>query len=725
MAGITLDSRRNELFQTKLALILTVTTVLLLSVLSWRYGQSDQALGERTVIYRRGRRQLDDVSDYSAYSCGDLYAATTSRSQQCVFARTCNGGEGIWAPFIYCSSQIRPSLLALAISPLSVLYLVLLFRLLGSTAEDYFSPALEMFCVRVQLPPRLAGVTLLALGNGAADVSAVVAAMASDPVAGYQFAASALTGGAMFISTVISSTVILVAGGIPCRGALVRDVTALALTAVLVHVQFKSSGSNTTTTLHVAHTVGTFLTMYFLFVGLVLVADVYHRAVVLPRQAEYARVREQQRQVQLANAATASGDVQVDQGGLSPPAPPGILSNVLTSLSNYDQDAAMSQVGWTTESSNMIESDDLARERPIFLHGSRGSGVPVSSQPLPLDESASHYTALPDGTALLVRNTSHARGGYSYGWSETLRIAHYEIQEHFENVWQDIAAMGNQDVDDYYTVDAFFERLTKFLLLCELPMTWLRKITVPIPCEGYYVRGLVALALAVGPIWFTFYLWYGQGMAVFSHGHWVYHVSVWAGCALAALLFLRFALPTPSDETGEQAPSLLLAAPIGLFGFVIAATWIDTIADQLVSLLDFMGIVLGIPGPIIGLTVLAWGNSMSDLSANITMARKGLANMAMTACFAGPVFNILVGLGLGFSSLAAQTGSASFEVSESPSLTMGLLFLGVNSICIVLFGLCLGNGRIPKKYGYIGLGIYSLYLIAAISLQFASQKAEE
>jgi Ca2+/Na+ antiporter len=42
----------------------------------------------------------------------------------------------------------------------------------------------------------------------------------------------------------------------------------------------------------------------------------------------------------------------------------------------------------------------------------------------------------------------------------------------------------------------------------------------------------------------------------------------------------------------------------------------------------------------------------------MTMARKGLANMAMTACFAGPVFNILIGLGLGLSSAAAHTGNA-------------------------------------------------------------------
>lgn len=30
------------------------------------------------------------------------------------------------------------------------------------------------------------------------------------------------------------------------------------------------------------------------------------------------------------------------------------------------------------------------------------------------------------------------------------------------------------------------------------------------------------------------------------------------------------------------------------------------------------------------------------------MAKRGLSNMAMTACFAGPIFNLLAALGVGF-----------------------------------------------------------------------------
>ena len=61
--------------------------------------------------------------------------------------------------------------------------------------------------------------------------------------------------------------------------------------------------------------------------------------------------------------------------------------------------------------------------------------------------------------------------------------------------------------------------------------------------------------------------------------------------------------------------SLTEQVAIGLYGFVIAATWIDWIAGQLVFLLQSLGVILRIPNYIMGLTVLAWGNSMADLSA--------------------------------------------------------------------------------------------------------------
>ena len=84
------------------------------------------------------------------------------------------------------------------------------------------------------LPPRFAGVTLLALGNGAADVSATINAIVSDPENGYKMSLGALTGAAMFITTCIVGAVVVTNDGVRCRGAAVRDVMGLAVTVVVV-----------------------------------------------------------------------------------------------------------------------------------------------------------------------------------------------------------------------------------------------------------------------------------------------------------------------------------------------------------------------------------------------------------------------------------------------------------------------------------------------------------
>jgi len=187
--------------------------------------------------------------DYSSYRCDDIFTNTqstayssnsnndssSSTTKRCQYASTCDNGDGVLLPFVFCHTNVLSTVTWLILlSPILLLALTLLFRLLGSTAEEYFSPSLEMFSIKLGLPPRFAGVTLLALGNGAADVSATMNAIANDPENGYKMSLGALTGAAMFITTVVAGSVILANDGVACRGALVRDVTALGVSVVVV-----------------------------------------------------------------------------------------------------------------------------------------------------------------------------------------------------------------------------------------------------------------------------------------------------------------------------------------------------------------------------------------------------------------------------------------------------------------------------------------------------------
>ena len=71
-----------------------------------------------------------------------------------------------------------------------------------------------------------------------------------------------------------------------------------------------------------------------------------------------------------------------------------------------------------------------------------------------------------------------------------------------------------------------------------------------------------------------------------------------------------------------------------LIGFVLSVLWISAVANELVSLLNALGLLLNISPVILGLTILAWGNSLGDLVADISLSRQGYPQMAIGGVYA-------------------------------------------------------------------------------------------
>lgn len=112
------------------------------------------------------------------------------------------------------------------------------------------------------------------------------------------------------------------------------------------------------------------------------------------------------------------------------------------------------------------------------------------------------------------------------------------------------------------------------------------------------------------------------------------------------------------------APPPWLITLFAVIAFVQSICWIKTSADSIVDLLQLMQLITGIPLSLFALTIIAWGNCLGDMSADVAMTKKGFGEMAITGCMAGPIFNILMGLGLSLTNSLVKEMSKKDGVKE-------------------------------------------------------------
>ena len=137
--------------------------------------------------------------------------------------------------------------------PFALFLLFIFFYILSDTADEYLSPALERITEMTGISESLAGVTLLAFGNGAPDIFASISSASSSTVAATpgstiigdnSSSASALIGSTFFVTGVVQALV--TRANLPDQSVKVtpvfflRDIIFLliALTYLLIHLLF-------------------------------------------------------------------------------------------------------------------------------------------------------------------------------------------------------------------------------------------------------------------------------------------------------------------------------------------------------------------------------------------------------------------------------------------------------------------------------------------------------
>lgn len=184
--------------------------------------------------------------------------------------------------------------------------------------------------------------------------------------------------------------------------------------------------------------------------------------------------------------------------------------------------------------------------------------------------------------------------------------------------------------------------------------------------------------------------------------------------------------PLPNDEQSPGVHSALrhrVSTGLWLFvAFCACIMWIDILAAALIFFLSTLGELLSIPSSFLGLTVLAWGNSVGDWCTNTTLAKQGKGVMALSGCYGGPIFNVFIGLGITLllnSLTAAVDGSAAVAVEgaayERASLVMSVLFLYL-ALITTLVMLATTQFIVTPSLGYTLISIYAVYCVLQLTM---------
>ncbi|SCU87003.1 LAME_0D08394g1_1 [Lachancea meyersii CBS 8951] len=153
---------------------------------------------------------------------------------------------------------------------------------------------------------------------------------------------------------------------------------------------------------------------------------------------------------------------------------------------------------------------------------------------------------------------------------------------------------------------------------------------------------------------------------------------------------------------------------VSVLTFLTCLCVISLIVHTVVSTLRRGAQMLNVSEAILGLTIFAWGNSIGDLVTTITFTKLGLLDIALGACFGGPLLYFL--FGVGFDGILVML-SSSHDQGRSPLLHRSIDFevdrLLIIS-CISLFITFLvyaalipmNNWRIDNKIGVVLLTLY-------------------
>ncbi|XP_077998095.1 mitochondrial sodium/calcium exchanger protein-like [Glandiceps talaboti] len=249
----------------------------------------------------------------------------------------------------------------------------------------------------------------------------------------------------------------------------------------------------------------------------------------------------------------------------------------------------------------------------------------------------------------------------------------------------------------------------KILNILKIPIMVLAILTVPLVDRDKdlekrnWNKTLNSMHMLTSPMFAVFVI--GVAFKPVSGGFLAWHLTLIIGFIMAVIVILT---------SRHEKPPVYHTA-FAFAGFLMGIVWIYTIANEIVNLLEALGIMFNLSEELLGLLLLALGNSIADLVTDTANARAGHPVMSIGACFGGPLFNMLLGFGLS-STIGCLAAGTDLTIEYSPM--QSILFSGLTvSLLTSLVIMLICWFKVTKPYGIYLFFLYSVFLLIIILVE--------
>jgi len=549
----------------------------------------------------------------------------------------------------------------IGINILYVLWSLWLFIALGVSADAFFVPTLTKISNQLKLSDNVAGVTLVAFGNGSPDIFSAIAAFTADDPKVARLAIGSIFGAAMFVQLFVAGSCMLIAPFKTAARPLIRDLVVY-LWACYWMFQCLYKGK-----MELFDAIG-LLALYILFVLGVVAGSGSKTLNKLFGTTKF--------EPPLTEAK--------NKEEILPPLSP-IVKNRARALSNISQ---------VDQKASPKPQKSLGLENPAF---NPPASLGLEPQRSRAGTNLSNISNLSRETVTLAPYAKNRARALSRVSQLDVSITSDKISQNLVKTRADYLRQIYIPWDaEEFSEGNFFD---KFLCVIISPLYFCMNITCPVvgddPKESwnYYLSILQGLAMP-----WAFYLLlmqYGEDpFGSFPRAA----IPAIIGVFLAGMIFFF------GRNYKDSPPSWYSFFTIS--SFLTCILWIFTLANEVVAVLTTLGIMWNIDSIIMGLTFLAWANSIGDFVADTSLARIGKARTAIAACFGAPLLNLLFGTSIGAILSITSKPDRDFITLGLDWLELSLTLSVMSTVTLMLFAFPLLGFKANRLLGTIFVILY-------------------